>query len=134
MAYDTRMSYAAVNAENDALAALANSGKIRIYTATRPANADTTASGTLLAELTFGVTAFGASVNGVITANAITPDSSADNGGTAAWFRVLKSDGTTALWDGEVGTATSDLILNSVTIGAGAQVSITALTHTIPRS
>lgn len=134
MAYDTRMSYAAVNAENDALAALANSGKIRIYTTPRPANADTAASGTLLAELTFGVTAFGASVDGVITANAITPDSSADNGGTAAWFRVLKSDGTTALWDGEVGTATSDLILNSVTIGAGAQVSITALTHTIPRS
>lgn len=134
MAYDTRMSYAACDAENNALATLANTGYIRIYTATRPANADTAASGTLLAELRFGASAFGASSNGVITANAITADSSADNGGTAAWFRVLQSDGTSVLWDGECGTATADLILNSLTIGAGANVSITALTHTIPRS
>jgi len=134
MAYDTRMSYAACNAENNALAALANTGYLRIYTATRPANADTAASGTLLAELRLNATAFGASSNGVITANPITQDSSADNGGTAAWFRVLQSDGTTVLWDGEVGTTGCDLNLNSVTIGAGATVSVTALTHTIPRS
>jgi len=134
MAYDCRMSYAAVNAENDALAALANNGYLRIYTATRPANADTAASGTLLAELRMNATAFGASVDGVITANAITQDASADNGGTAAWFRVLKSDGTTALWDGEVGTSGSDLNLNTLTIGAGGTVSVSSLTHTIPRS
>jgi hypothetical protein len=134
MAYDCRMSYAAVNAENDALGALADTGYLRIYTASRPATADAAATGTLLAELRFGADAFATSVSGVITANAITPDSSADNGGTAAWFRVLQSNGTTALWDGEVGTSASDLILNSVTIGAGATVSVTALTHTIPRS
>jgi hypothetical protein len=134
MANDIRMSYAACNAEANALATLANNGYIRIYTATRPANADTAASGTLLAELRFNATAFGAASNGVITANAITQDAGADNGGTPAWFRCLQSDGTTALWDGEVGTATADLILNSVTIGAGATVSITAMTHTVPRS
>ena len=134
MAYDTRMSYAACNAENDALTALANNGYLRIYTATRPANADTAASGTLLAELRLNATAFGASSNGLATANAITADTSADNGGTAAWFRVLRSDGTSVLWDGEVGTTGCDLNLNSVTIGAGANVSISAFTHTIPRS
>lgn len=134
MAYDTRMSYAACNAENDALAPLANNGYIRIYGGTRPANADTATGETLLAELRFNATAFGASSNGVITANAITADSSANAGGTATWFRCLQSNGTSVLWDGEVGTATADLILNSVTIGAGATVSISALTHTIPRS
>ena len=135
MALDRRMGYAAVNAQADALAALANNGYIRIYSGVRPAFPDSALSGnTLLAELRFGATAFGAAVNGVITANAITPDSSADNGGTATWARILKSDGTTALWDDEVGTATANIVLNSVTIGAGAQVSISSLTHTVPRS
>jgi hypothetical protein len=133
MAYDTRMSYAACNAENDALGDLANNGYIRIYTATRPANADTAAAGTLLAELRFGADAFAASVSGVITANAITADASAEAGGTAAWFRVLTS-ASGVLWDGEVGTTGCDLNLNSTTIGAGATVSITSMTHTIPRS
>jgi phosphatidylglycerophosphatase A len=133
--FDRRMSYAAVNAEANALAALANSGYIRIYDGTRPTNADTAVGAQiLLAELRFGATAFGASANGVITANPITADASANAGGTASWARILQSDGTTVLWDDEVGTATANIILNSVTIGAGASVSITALTHTVPRS
>ena len=134
MANDVRMSYAACNAEANALATSTNNGYLRIYTATRPANADTAASGTLLAELRFNATAFGAAVDGVITANAITQDSSADATGTAAWFRVLQSNGTTSLWDGEVGTTGCDLNLNTVSIGEGGTVSKTALTHTVPRS
>jgi len=132
---DRRMSYAAVNVEANALAVRANNGYIRFYDGTRATNADTAVGAqVLLAELRFGATAFGAAVNGVITANAITPDASANNAGTASWARILESDGTTVLWDDEVGTATSNIILNSVTIGAGANVSISALTHTVPRS
>lgn len=135
MALDRRMSYAAVNAEANALAPLANTGYIRIYDGTRPANADTAVSTqTLLAELRFGATAFGAASNGVITANAITADSSANASGTASWARVLESDGATALWDDEVGTTNANVVLNSVAISAGASVSITSLTHTVPRS
>jgi len=126
------MSDAAVNAEANALAALANTGYIRIYDGTRPTNADTAVGAqVLLAELRFGATAFGAAVAGVLTANAITPDASANAGGTASWARILQSNGTTALWDDEVGTATSNIILNSTTIGLGAAVSISALTHTV---
>lgn len=132
--HDIRMGDAGVNAEANALATLANTGYIRIYDGTRPTGADTAVGAqVLLAELRFGATAFGAASAGVITANAITADASANAGGTASWFRVLQSNGTTALWDGEVGTATADLILNSVTIGAGASVSITALTHTVTK-
>lgn len=131
---DIRMSDESVNAEATALAPLANSGYIRIYDGTRPATANTAVGAqVLLAELRFGATAFGAPSAGVLTANAITADASANASGTASWYRVLKSDGTSALWDGEVGTATSNLILNSIAISAGASVSITSLVHTIPK-
>lgn len=122
------------NAELDALAPHANSGFIRIYTGTIPATPETAPAGTLLAELTFNATAFGAAAAGVITANAITSDSSANATGTAGWYRALKSDGTTALWDGTVSTAGADLNLNSTSINTGVTVAITSLTVTLPQS
>jgi hypothetical protein len=131
MALNPKRSNTAVSAAADAVCPLLNSGKLRIYSGTQPATADTAiTTQTLLAELTFNTTAFGAASNGVATANAITADSSADNTGTATWFRALKSDGTTAVLDGSVGTSSADLILNSVSISAGAQVSVTSFTYT----
>lgn len=122
------------NAELNALAPLANNGYIRIYSGSIPATPETAASGTLLAELRFGATAFGSAASGVITANAITQDSSADATGTAGYYRALQSDGTTALWDGTVGTSGADLNLNSTSISAGVIVQITSLTVTLPQS
>ena len=126
-------SITARNAELDALAPLANSGYIRIYTGGIPATPETAVSGTLLAELQFNATACGAAAAGVITANAITQDSSADNTGTAGTYRALKSDGTTALWDGTVSTSGADLNLNSTSINAGVAVSVSSLTVTLPQ-
>lgn len=135
MANAPSLTNAAASAAADAVTALANSGKLRIYSGTKPTNADTALSGnTLLAELTFGTTAFGAASNGVATANAITSDSSADATGTASFFRVFKSDGTTAVWDGTVGTAGCDLNLNSTSISSGATVSVSSLTYTQSKS
>lgn len=117
----------------DAVTARCNTGYIRIYSGTQPTNADTALSGnTLLAELRFGATAFGAAVNGVATANAITADSSADASGTASFFRVFESDGTTVVFDGSVGTSGANLNLNSTSISAGANVAISSLTYTQP--
>lgn len=131
MALNPKRSNTAANAAADAMAALCNTGYLRIYDGAQAANADTAVGAqVLLAELRFGSTAFGAAVAGVSTANSITPDSSANATGTASWFRVLESDGTTVVWDGSVGTATADLILNTVAIVAGAAVSVTALTLT----
>lgn len=126
-------SIAARNAELDALAPLADLGYIRIYTGGIPATPETAVSGTLLAELQFNATAFGAAAAGVITANAITQDSSADNTGVAGTYRALKSDGTTALWDGTVSTSGADLNLNSTSINAGVAVSVSSLTVTLPQ-
>ena len=133
MALAPRLADTAKNAAADAVCALANSGKLRIYSGTQPADPDSAAT-TLLAELTLGATAFGAAVAGVATANAITGDTSADSTGTATWFRVLKSDGTTKLFDGSVGTATADLILSTTSIVATAPVSVSAFTYTQPES
>jgi hypothetical protein len=114
---------------------VADSGFVKIYDATGgvPATADTAlTTQVLLATLTLNVDAFPAAVNGVLTANAITQDSSADATGTAAFFRVTKSDGT-VLWQGTCGTAAADMILNSVALSIGAAVQISSLTYTVQK-
>lgn len=134
MALDTRLSNVAANAGIDAIAALLNNGYIRIYSGTRPATADTALSGnTLLAEPRFGATAFASAVAGVATANAITDDSTADATGTATFARLLKSDGTTAVEDLEVGTSGANINLNSTAIQINARVSISSMTLTLPK-
>ena len=134
MAENLKISNALANAEATAAATLFNSGYLRIYDGTQPATADTAiGSQVLLAELTFNATAFGAPVNGVLIANAITSDASANATGTATWYRCLKSDGTSALCDGSVGTASANLVLNSVSISAGATVAVSSFTHTVTK-
>ena len=130
MAVNPKRSNAAVNAAADAVCDLLDNGYLRLYDGAQPANADTAVTTqTLLAELRWNATAFGAASNGVAVANSITSDASADATGTATWFRALKSDGTTAVFDGSVGTASADLILNSTAITAGANVSVTSFTY-----
>jgi hypothetical protein len=117
------------NAQMDAITTFAgNSGKLRIYSGTRPATGGTAT--TLLAELTCNATFAPSASGGVLTLNAITADSSADATGTATWFRLLKSDGTTIVMDGDVGTSGSDLNLNSTSITAGGTVSVTSFVIT----
>jgi hypothetical protein len=124
----------AVNAKADALLALAAGGKLRLYTSGtpgQPATADTALTDQVrLAELTLGTPAFGAAVAGVATAAPITADPSAAATGVATWFRVVQSDGVTSLFDGTVGTAGTDLVLNSASIQVGAEVSVTSLVYT----
>jgi len=72
--------------------------------------------------------------NGVLTAGTITADSSANASGTATWYRCFKSNGTTVLCDGTVGTSGADLNLNSVAISAGATVSVSSFTHTVTKA
>lgn len=114
---------AAVNA----VTALLNSGFIKIYTGSQP-SLDVAVTGTLLATMTFGATAFGASSSGVATANAIT-SGTAGNTGTAGYFAIEKSD-STVVATGSVGTSGADLNLNSLSISSGATVSCSSFTIT----
>lgn len=110
---------------------------INIYSGTVPADADTALGAqVLLAQLTMSATSFPTATDlapgARITANAITADSSADATGTAAFFRILTQSGGTVTAQGTVGTATSDLILNTTSITSGSTVSITSATITLP--
>jgi hypothetical protein len=110
---------------------------INIYSGTAPADADAALSGnTLLAQLTMNGTSFGAATDlnpgARITANAITADPSADATGTATFFRILTQNAGTVCTQGTVGTASADMILNTVAITSGSTVSVTAATITQP--
>lgn len=135
MALNPKLSNTGASAAADAVVDLLDNGYLRIYDGTQPSDADTAVTTqTLLAELRFGATAFGAASNGAATANAITSDSSANATGTATWFRTLKSDGTTVVFDGSVGTSSANLVLNSVAIQSGAAVSVSSFTYTQSKS
>lgn len=122
---------ATVKAAVDAVAALCNSGSVRVYSGAQPALNG--AVGTLLATATFGASAFAASVaaGGTVTAtaNAITSGTIAATG-TAAYFALVKSDGTTIVATGTAGTSGADMILNSTAFVTGASFGVSALTLT----
>lgn len=137
MALAPNIANLAARAGLDAITAtIGTSGLLRIYSGTMPTDTDTALSGnTILAELPLSATAFAASTDAnpgaLATANAITADTSADNTGTASFFRFLTSAGVAKI-QGSAGTATADMILNSVAITAGSTVSVSSATVTLP--
>lgn len=127
-----QLSTACRNAKLDAITTtIGTSGLLRIYSGTAPANpAASLAGNTLLAELPLSSTFAAAASSGVLTANSITSDSTADATGTATFYRIYKSDGTTCVAQGSVGTSGADLNLNTTSIVAGAAVAVTSFTYT----
>lgn len=131
MALNPKFTNLAVNTKADAEGVLLNGGFLDIYDGSQPATADTAIGAQVkLASLTFGSPAFASSVAGVATANAITQDTDADATGTAAWFRAFKSDHSTAVFDGSVGTSGCNLNLNTTAIQIHAAVQCTSFTIT----
>jgi hypothetical protein len=119
------------NAQMDAITtAVGTSGLLRIYAGTRPANVGTAiTSQTLLAELTCSSTFAAGASNGVLTANAITEDSSANATDTASFARLTTSGGT-GVMDLSVGTSSAEVILNTLSIVSGRAVQCSSLVIT----
>jgi hypothetical protein len=137
VAKNLKLSNNTANAQADALARLLDNGYLRIYNGAQAATADTAVGAqTLLATLRFNATSAPAAAAGVLTFNALTPDTNAAAAGTASWFRALKSDGATVVMDGSVGLvgSTSDLELDAVAIEANADVVVDSWTHTVPKT
>jgi hypothetical protein len=85
-----------------------------------------------VATLTFSTTAFGAASSGTATAATITADADAA-GGTAAKARLKNAAGTDKIICSVTATGGGgDITLNSVSISAGQQVSISSLTYSAP--
>ena len=111
--------------------AAGNSGFIKIYSGTQPADANTALSGnTLLATLTCNATFAPSASAATLTLNAVASDTNAAATGTAAFFRMLKSDASTVVMDGTVGTSGCDLNLNTTSIVSGATVACTSAVFT----
>lgn len=126
MASNLKYSNGTRDAQQQGLITYAGTGSIiHLYNGTQPANANTAVSTqTLLVSLTISGS-FGTDSNGTITLSSVS-DGTAVASGTATWFRITKSDGSTVVMDGSVGTSGADLNLNTTTISATQTVSITA--------
>lgn len=113
------------NILDEITALVGSSGILRIYSGTQPATGG--AETTILAQLTLNATFAPAAAAGLLTLNAITSDSSANASGTATWFRILQSDATTQVIDGDVSTTsagTGDLQLDDTSIVLGGTVAL----------
>lgn len=109
---------------------IGTSAKLRIYSGTRPANVGTAIGAqTLLAELICNATAFGTVGSGALTAGAISSTTGAA-AGTASFFRLFKSDGTTACVDGDVAASGADLNLDNTSIASGQSVAVSSFVIT----
>jgi|TARA_Y100000310_G_scaffold160698_2_gene160500 hypothetical protein len=123
----TALRNSRADAIDTAVNAGSGAGKVRLYDGTQPATGGTAT--TLLAELVMSDPAFGAASSGVLTASAITKDSSANATGTCTWFRVVDSDDN-AVFDGDAGTSGTALVMPTVSIVAAAEVSISSMVLT----
>lgn len=127
MANNFKIPAAVANLMLDAgIGVLADSGKLRVYDGTQPTNGgDAITTQNLLVEFTLNTDAFPSASSGLLSANAIGSGTSGHSG-TAAWFRIVKSDGTTVLCDGSVGASGCDLN-GSTTIVSGNVYAVSAL-------
>ena len=126
MASNLKYSNGTRNAQQQGLITYAGSGSIiHIYQGTQPANANTAISGqTLLVSLTISG-GFGTDSNGTLTLGTVS-DGTAVATGTAEFFRITKSDNTTVIMDGSVGTSGCDLNLNNTSIATTQVVGISS--------
>jgi hypothetical protein len=134
MPFQPKLTNLGANASANAVTALLSGGWIRIYAGAQPATADTAlTTQILLASIKLGTPAFAAAVAGIAAGNPVTPDLDIDASGTGTWFRAVKSDGTTPVYDGSVGLLGSDLNLSSVTFLQHGSVTITQFSYQQPK-
>lgn len=126
-------SVAVRNAKLDAVeSTIGTSAILKIRTGSAPATCATADSGTVLATCSLPSDWMAAASSGTKAKSGTWEDTSADNSGTAAHFRVYASDGTTCGIQGTV-TATGgggDMTVDSTSFTAGQAFSVTSFTLT----
>lgn len=121
------------NAKLDAVeTAIGTSAVLKIRTGAPPADCATADSGTVLATLSLPSDWMAAASSGSKAKSGTWQDTSADNTGTAAHFRLYASDGTTCHAQGTV-TATGgggDMTVDSTGFTSGQSFTVTTFTLT----
>ncbi len=126
-----QLSTAVRNARLDAIeTAIGTSAVLKIRTNSVPADCGTADTGTVLATLSLPSDWMAAASSGSKAKSGTWQDTSADNTGTAAHFRIYASDGTTVHLQGTCGVGSGDLQLDSLSFTAGQSITITAFTLT----
>jgi hypothetical protein len=129
-----QLSTGARNARLDAIEVYAgNSAVLTIWSGTAPANCAAANTGTKLVSMTLPVDWMSDASAGSKAKTGTWEDASADNSGTAGYFRIHSALGAAAgncVMQGTVGVSSGDLRLSSVTITAAQDVVINALTWT----
>lgn len=127
------LSVAVRNGENDAIETVIGvSAVLKIRSGAKPTNITDADAGTVLATLNLPSDWMAASSGGVKGLSGTWQDSSADNAGTAAHFRVYASDGTTQHAQGTV-TATGgggDMTVDNAVFAAAQSFTVTAFNIT----
>lgn len=128
-----QLSVAVRNARLDAIESTIGTAPLfRIYSGAMPADCATTASGTKLIEATLPSDWAANAGSGAKAKSGTWQDTSADATGTAGYYRIYDSTGTTCHLQGTV-TATGgggDLTLDNVSIASAQSVTITGWTLT----
>ncbi len=128
-----QLAVATRNARLDAIETEAGASAIlKIRTGAQPANCAAADSGTVLATLNLPADWMAAAANGSKAMSGTWQDASADATGTAAHFRLYKSDGVTCVMQGSItGTGGGgDMELDNTSLAVGQQFTITAFTLT----
>lgn len=121
------VSVDARNVEVMATTARLNGGYLRVYNGARPAAPEVPVSTqTLLAELRFGLPAFGNPANGTATANPIAPETNVRASSVPTWFRTLEADGSTAVLDGSI---PADLTPDHAGLIQGGSLAVSSLLY-----
>ena len=122
-----KISVAIANARLDAYETVIGTAPIlRIREGSPPANIAAASTGAILASLTLPSDWMAAAASGVKSKSGTWQDLSADASGTAGYFEITASDGTTRHMQGTI-TAVSgggDMEIDNVSIAAGQQVSV----------
>jgi hypothetical protein len=128
-----QLSVAVRNARLDAIETqIGVSAVLKIFTGSPPANCAAADSGTTLATLSLPSDWMAAASSGSKAKSGTWQDTSADNTGTAGYWRLYASDGTTCGAQGTV-TATGgggDMTVDNTSFAAGQSFTVTAFTLT----
>lgn len=126
-------SVAVRNAKLDAVeSTIGASAVLKLRTGAPPANCAAADSGTVVATLSLPSDWMAAASSGSKAKAGTWEDTSADNAGTVAHFRLYASDGTTCHAQGTVTNTGGggDMTLDNVAVNAGQAITITGFTLT----